>query len=173
MYGTLNAKFEEGQTIRRAETWTRPSRSLSKPQLWCLGRAVLEQRGVCQSGCQECRLAERDLANHKRSNKDILPKEEQHGSLRTIRGRPTSIEWSGVSASTDSDARDAQGEAISTCQVAADVWMEKSSTQSCAGGKADTSTSTILCALHTTRVKSSSGAKSAQAIRDLSLVQSF
>ena len=67
-----------------------------------------------------------------------------------------------MSASTDLDARDAQGEvAISTCQVAAEVFggSEKCTMQSCAGGKADSLVITSFCALHTTRVKSASGAR--------------
>ena len=75
-----------------------------------------------------------------------------------------------MSASIDVDARDAQEEvATSTCQVVAEFvggW-QKSPTQSCAGGKADTLAITILSALHTTKVKSASGAKSAQAIQDV------
>ena len=67
-----------------------------------------------------------------------------------------------MSASTDFDARDAQGEVtISTCQVAADVFggSEKGTMQRCACGKADSLVITSFCALHTTRVKSASGAR--------------
>ena len=170
MYGTLDAKFEERQTIMRAEMWTHIAGRLGSHNVSWTGSLGAERSVLARmSRMPTCREGfGRSLKKRQRH-----PAERRtHRSFRTIRGRPTSIELSGVSASPD--APDAQGEvAISTCQVAADVWLEKSSTQSCAGGKADTSVITILCARHTTRVKSASGAQSAQAIRDLTLVQSF